>query len=80
MSYSFAPSPGTAVPITGMENSTITENRIDDHHVEHTWTLGERTMTGKGVIAKDGKTMKYITEGKNAEGKPFHNVALYEKQ
>jgi hypothetical protein len=80
ISYSFTPSPGTAVPITGMENSTVTEKRIDDYHVEHTWKLGEQTMTGKGTIAKDGKTMKYVTEGTNREGKPFHNVEIYKKQ
>ena len=80
VTYSFKESPGTAVPIEGMENATILEKRPDSHHFEHTWKIGERTETGKGVVAKNGKTLRYTIWGTNAEGKSFHNVELYEKQ
>ena len=80
VSYSFKESPGTAVPIEGMENATILEKRPDSHHFEHTWKIGERTENGKGVVAKNGKSLRYTISGMNAEGKPFHNVELYAKQ
>ena len=80
INYSFKPSPGTAVPIDGMENATLSETKIDDRHVDHTWKFGESTMTGKAAIAKNGKTMTYRTEGSNPKGKPVHNVELFEKQ
>jgi len=46
MNYSFTPSEGTAVPIDGMQDSTITGKKVDDHTVEHTWKIGDSTMTG----------------------------------
>lgn len=78
--YSFTISEGTAVPIEGMENSTITAKRIDDRHVEHIWKFGDHTLTGKGTIAKDGKSMIYVLTGTNSEGKQVHNVEHYDKQ
>lgn len=80
VTYSFKESPGTAVPIEGMENATILERRPDSHHFEHTWKIGERTENAKGVVAKNGKSLRYIISGMSAEGKPFHNVELYAKQ
>jgi hypothetical protein len=37
-------------------------------------------VTGTITVAKDGKTRTLITNGTNANGKRFHNTALYDKQ
>jgi len=71
---------GTPAPIMGLENSTLVEKRIDGRHVEHTWKGGSGTQTGKSVISKNGKTMTYTLTGTNPEGKPVHEVQIWEKQ
>lgn len=80
MSFSFTPAEGNPVPIDGMDGTTISQKRIDDHTFEHTWTTGAMTMHGKGVISADGKTMKYTLTGTRPDGKAVHNSELYEKQ
>lgn len=81
-SWSVAPSTdGTPAPIVGMgENSTLVEKRIDDRHVEHTWKTASSTLMGKSVISKNGKVMTYTLTGTGADGKPVHNVEIFEKQ
>ncbi|MBV9158831.1 MAG: hypothetical protein JO097_21405 [Acidobacteriaceae bacterium] len=78
--YSFTPSEGVAVPITGMENSTLLEKRIDPHTVEHTWNMNGMALNGRGVISDDGKTMTYTLTGTTPDGTAIHNVEIYEKQ
>ncbi len=71
---------GTPAPIVGIENSTLVEKRIDGRHVEHTWKMGSGTLNGKSVISKNGKTMTYTLTGTGADGKPVHEVQIWEKQ
>jgi hypothetical protein len=72
---------GTPAAIVGMgENSTLVEKRIDGRHVEHTWKVGSGTQTGRSVISKNGKTMTYTLTGTSPDGKPVHNVEIFEKQ
>jgi hypothetical protein len=78
--WSYTPSPGTTATITGMENSSVMEKRVNDRTIEHTWKMGESTMQGKGVLSKDGKRMAYTPTGNTPDGKPLHNVEVYEKQ
>jgi hypothetical protein len=79
-SWSYTPSPGSAATITGMENASVIEKRVNDHTIEHTWKMGASTMQGKGVLSKDGKKMTYTLTGTTQDGKPLHNVEIYEKQ
>jgi len=79
ISFSFTPTEGSAVPIDGMDGTTISQRRVDDHTFEHTWTTGAMTMHGKGVVSADGKTMKYTLTGTRPDGKAVHNSELYEK-
>jgi hypothetical protein len=78
--WSYIPSPGTTATITGMENSSVMEKRVNDRTMEHTWKMGESTMQGKGVLSRDGKRMTYTLTGTNPEGKSVHNVEVYDKQ
>jgi hypothetical protein len=78
--WSYAPSDGATVPITGVENSSVMEKKVNDHTMEHTWKMGNATMQGKGVLSKDGKKMTYTLTGTDEQGKPLHNVLIFEKQ
>ncbi|MGI8960700.1 MAG: hypothetical protein ACR2IV_13235 [Bryobacteraceae bacterium] len=80
MTWSYVPSPGTAATITGMENSSVMEKKVNDHTMEHTWKMGNSTMQGKGVVSKSGTKMTYTLTGTNQEGKPVHNVLIFENQ
>lgn len=78
--YSFTPIEGTAVPVEGMEGTTITEKRVDDRTVEHIWKMSDSTMTGRATISQDGKTMTYDLTGAAPDGTAVHNVEIYERQ
>ncbi len=78
--YSFTPAEGTAVPVDGVDGMTVTEKRIDDRTVEHTWKTGNSEMHGKAVISADGKTMRYTMTGTTADGQAIHDSEFYEKQ
>jgi hypothetical protein len=78
--WSYTPSPGSTATITGLENSSVMEKKVNDHTMEHTWKMGNATMQGRGVLSKNGKKMTYTLTGTNQEGKPLHNVLIFEKQ
>ena len=77
--WSFTPSGDTAVPIEGMENSTVIEKR-SGNTVDHTWKMNGGNSKGHGVISKNGKIMKYTMTGTNSQGQPVHDVLIFEKQ
>lgn len=55
--------------------------KIDDHNL--TFTIkkaGEVTLTGKIVVANDGKSRTVTTNGTDAGGKAFTNVVVYDRQ
>jgi hypothetical protein len=73
-------SDGTPATISGMEGSTVTEKRIDERTVEHTWKYPKSTTNGKAVLSKDGKSMTYTMTGTTDEGKPIREREFWEKQ
>jgi len=59
----------------------ISTIRIDTYTIEQTSKKdGKGTSTSRRVISRDGKTMTTTQKSTNAQGQPFHNVVLYEKQ
>ena len=79
INWSYNPAENTAVPIEGMENSTVVE-KLAGNTVDHTWKMGNGTETGHGVVSKNGKTMKYTLTGTNSQGQKVHGVYIFEKQ
>ncbi len=79
-SWSFTPSEGTAVPIQGMEGATVVAKKVNDQVVEHTWNQPNFKGTGRGVLAKNGKSFTYTMNGKDAAGKPVHNHMIFERE
>ncbi len=77
--WSYSPAENTAVPIEGMENSTVME-KLSGNKVDHTWKMGNGTETGHGVVSKNGKTMKYTLTGTNSQGQKVNSVYIFEKE
>lgn len=65
--------------ITGFPDSNVVETR-QGNTVQHTWKWGKGSMTGRGVLSKDGKTMNYTLRGTDDKGKKVMNHEVYEKQ
>lgn len=79
-SWSYAQTWDTNVPITGMQDSNVTSHKDSDRVVEHTWKMGNAHYKGRGVVSKNDKTMRYTLNGTDQNGKPVHNVLVFEKQ
>lgn len=80
-SWSFTPSEGVAVPITGMgPDSTVVVRRPNPRTVDHIWKVGKGRAVGHAVLSKDGKSFTYRQKGTNAKGEPINDVMLFEKQ
>jgi hypothetical protein len=73
---------GKDVPYEGNPNAdTTSPKKIDDNTYENVWKKGgEVTLTAKGVVSKDGKTLTISLTGKNAKGETVNNTAVFEKQ
>jgi hypothetical protein len=67
--------------LTGSEIAdTVTLKRIDANTSERVDSKGGKTVqTYTRTVSKDGKTMTVTIKGTNAQGKPVHNVAVFEK-
>ena len=70
-------------PVTGNNPNadTVARTRIDANTVQTVSKKGGKvTTTTLSMVSADGRTRTVTTKGTNAEGKPVHNVAVYEKQ
>jgi hypothetical protein len=66
---------------TVSDHSTDVFKLIDAYTVEFIDKRGGKVVaTGTQTVSKDGKTLTYRGEGTNAQGKPFSNVQVFEKQ
>jgi hypothetical protein len=75
--YDGKPSPITGSPTADM----VALKRIDANTTERVDSKGGKTVqTFTRVVSKDGKTMTVTVKGLNAQGKPVHNVIVFEKK
>ena len=79
-SYPVPLTPGATVPVDGIDGATVSGKNTGDHVSDQTWKFPDFTGTGHGVLSNDGKVIRYTLTGTNPEGKPVHNVLIYEKQ
>jgi len=80
-SWSFTPSEGVAVPITGRgPDATVVEKRPNERTVEHIWKMGKGHTVGHAVLSKDAKSFTYTQKGKDENGKTVNNVMVFEKE
>jgi len=68
-------------PVTGNPDAdTISMKKIDDQHSESTFKKGGKVMaTNARVLSADGKTLTITSKGSTADGKPRHDVQVFER-
>ena len=73
---------GKDYPVTGDPNSDARSyKKVDDHTMELTVKKGGKTaVTGRIVVAADGKSRTVTTSGTDAKGNKFSNTATFDKQ
>jgi len=60
---------------------TIAIKSIDTNTIEVTLKKAGKVMqTSRSVVSKDGKTMTNTVMGTDADGRPVHNVIVFDKQ
>ena len=73
---------GKDYPVTGDSTSDMRAiKQVDDHHYDLTVKKGGKvTMTGKAVIAADGKSRTVTVSGMDSMGMKIEGVSIYDKQ
>ncbi|SRR6266550_2163542 len=73
---------GKDYAVTGDPASdTRAYKKVDDHTLDMTIKKdGKTTVTGKIVVAADGKSRTVSTSGTDAKGKKMMNTSVYDKQ
>jgi hypothetical protein len=81
---STAPRQGGAVKLQQgpfPEGMAIVSTRIDPNNSYSTYMLnGKQVLVGQVVVSKNGKTLRVTTKGTDAQGKPFEQVAVFDKK
>jgi hypothetical protein len=69
-------------PISGSAIAdTVALTRVDDRTTERTDKKGGQVVQRlTRVVAEDGRTMTVTVSGTNAQGQPFNNVLIFDKQ
>jgi len=73
---------GTDVPFAGNPNAdTAQPRKLDDNSYQNTWKkAGKVTITTKGVVSADGKTLTITQSGTDAQGRAVNSTAVYDRQ
>jgi YD repeat-containing protein len=80
LSWHYTPVEGKAVPVIGRDNLTVLVKKVNDHTNEHTWNFDGRSGKSTAVLSPDGKTTTFTMDGTDKDGKPFHEVVVYDKE
>ncbi len=79
-SWTYMPIDGQAVPVEGRNNVTVIAKKVSDYRTEQTWNMNGRAAKSFAVISKDGKTQTFTMDSVDKDGKPTHEVVVYDKQ
>jgi hypothetical protein len=79
-SWHYTPEEGKPVKVVGRDNVTVTVKHVNDHTNIHTWDMNGRPAKSKSVLSKDGKVTTFTMDGTDKDGKPFHEIVVYNKQ
>ena len=79
-SWHYTPTEGQAVPVVGRDNTTVIVKRLNDHTNEQIWNFDGRAGKSKAILSKDGKTTTFTMDGTDKDGKPFHELVVYDKE
>jgi hypothetical protein len=65
-------------PTTG---ATVTTKRVNATTIDGASSLnGKEVASAHSVVGDDGKTLTRVVKGMDAQGKPYQNTEVYEKQ
>jgi hypothetical protein len=78
--WHYTPVAGKPVTVEGRDNTTVVVNKINSHTNEQIWDFNGRSAKSKAVLSKDGKTTTFTMDGTDKDGKPFHEMVVYDKQ
>ena len=79
-SWHYTPEEGKPVRVVGRDNVTVTVKHVNDHTNVHIWDMNGRPAKSKSVLSKDGKVTTFTMDGTDKDGKPFHEVVVYNRQ
>jgi hypothetical protein len=79
-SWHYKPVAGEAVPVIGRDNTTVLVKKVNDHTNEQTWNSNGRASKSQAVLSQDGKVTTFTMDGTDKEGKPFHELVVYDKE
>lgn len=79
-SWHYTPVQGKPVQVVGRDNVTVTVTKVNDHENDHSWNMNGRPAKSKSILSKDGKTTTFTMDGTDKDGKPFHEMVVYDKQ
>ena len=73
---------GKDYSVTGDPNSDMRSyTKVDDRTLDFSTKKGGKvTVSGRVVVAADGKSRTVTAAGTNAKGKKFKNIAVFDKQ
>jgi hypothetical protein len=73
---------GKDVPWEGNPNAdTASPKKVDDNTFLNGWKMaGKATITTKGRVSKDGKTLTLSQTGRSVKGETVHSIVVYDKQ
>jgi hypothetical protein len=78
--WHYKPTEGQAVQVIGRDNTTVLVKKVNDHTNEQTWDSSGRAAKSKAVLSKDGKITTFTMDGTDKDGKPFHELVVYDKE
>jgi hypothetical protein len=78
--WHYKPVAGQAVAVIGRDNTTVLVTKVNDHTNQQVWNSNGRTNRSKAVLSKDGKTTTFTMDGTDKDGKPFHELVVYDKE
>ncbi len=78
--WHYTPVAGKPVKVEGRDNTTVIVRKINSHTNEQTWNFNGKSAKSKAVLSRDGKTTTFTMDGTDKDGKPFHELVVYDKQ
>jgi hypothetical protein len=78
--WHYTPVEGQAVQVIGRDNTTVLVKKVNGQTNEQVWNFDGRPGKSKAVLSKDGKTTTFTMDGTDKDGKPFHELVVYDKQ